>query len=99
MKYFILGMLFTMSASACLKPKVAFPMMYFACHQDSDCVVYGEACRSCSYVWSVNKNKLAALTKLDNQWRVKDKCQRTCEACDTSKIQTFCKNEVCQIRP
>lgn len=99
MKLFIIGMLFTVSAAACLKPKVAFPMMYFACHHDSDCVVYSEACRSCSYVWSVNKTKLAALSKLDMQWRKKDKCQRICEACDTSNIKTFCRNEVCQVRP
>ena len=98
MKYFVLAMIFSFSALACLRPKVAFPITYFACQNDSDCVVYTEACRSCSYVWSVNKHKLTALAELDKKLREKDKCLRTCEACDTQKIKTFCKNDVGQIR-
>lgn len=98
MKGIIFLMLFTTSAFACLRPKAAFPQKYFACESDSDCVVYREACRSCGYVWSVNKQHLEKLSEVDNRWRSEDKCVRTCEACDTKKVQTFCKLNVCQQR-
>lgn len=99
MKILVLVLLFVGSAEACLRPKFAFPKKYFDCVEDSDCVIYQADCRTCDQVWSVNKAFEAKLREADQRLRTMDKCQKTCEACDTKKLRAFCRLDACQVGP
>lgn len=99
MKLLVLLVLFSTAAEACLRPKFAFPRKYFACTKDSDCVIYQDACRTCENPWAVNKTHLRDLQTADTRLRGQDKCQKTCKACDTSKLRTFCRLDACQAGP
>ena len=79
----------------CLKP---FPASaaYRACETDADCVLAGDACRTCGTLSFVNKRHKAAAEAEDIKSRLKDNCIRACEACDTRGAKGVCRQKVCK---
>jgi len=55
---------------------------YIFCEKDTDCVLVKEACRSCTQdQLSVHKDFLEKFNQLEIEFRTKEKCIRSCEAC------------------
>ncbi len=88
-------LIFQIAGASCL-PKVKIPDSYFKCEVDSDCVVAGDACRSCGEPWVVNKAYQKDLEAMDEKLRQKAKCHLSCEACSTQWVQARCEKERCK---
>jgi hypothetical protein len=71
----------------------------FYCEKDSDCVLVKEACRSCTdYQVSVHKDSLEKFNTLENDFRAKERCVRSCEACTQQHFRAVCKNNTCTVK-
>jgi hypothetical protein len=85
------------SAKSCL-PKLDIPSDWLRCHADEDCVIYSEACRSCSGLIALNKKFIPDLTALDMGLRKKNNCLLSCEACQIPMDKSVaCRDLRCQI--
>ncbi len=79
-------------------PKLEIPDAWRVCSQDSDCVIAGDACRSCSTLWVVHSRHKAELEKKDLELRKKAGFVPTCETCSTQHKKPICLAKRCEIR-
>jgi hypothetical protein len=82
------------SAQSCL-PELKIKDKQSACRKNSDCVIIGDACRSCQMPIVANKKFKSKIEKKDRQLREAAGCVLSCEACDQSKIIPVCKKSKC----
>jgi hypothetical protein len=87
------------SAWADCLPKVELPKEWTACTADSECVLAGDACRTCGNYLPVNAKYRAEATKKDLEARAKAKCVLTCEACSAELVKLSCQAKTCVAEP
>src|SRR5688572_26930087 len=88
--------LYSQSLYACTLPILKIPDHYLVCVINTDCVIYADACRSCSNQIVINKRYQNELSTEDYKLRNEARCNPACEACSTQKIKVECKNKKCQ---
>jgi hypothetical protein len=77
-------------------PAVKTPAKWSRCNVDSDCVIAGDACRSCATPFVINKKFAADFLALDNKLRADAKCVIACEGCATNRFQIYCAKGICR---
>lgn len=96
MRAIVLGVVVAGSAWAgdC-PPKVELPKEWAACTVDSECVLAGDGCRTCSNWLPVNAKFQKAATEKDAKARVQAKCVMSCEACSPGVVSVSCRAGTC----
>jgi hypothetical protein len=67
MNYFLkcsLFLLFIQNSYASL-PKMDLPKSWYSCAESSDCIIAGDACRSCEAIYVINKKHADSFLKKD----------------------------------
>lgn len=73
-------------------PEMKLKEEWRVCKVDADCIVAGDACRSCGNLKFVNRLYKEEAIRAD---QVARKEVRTCEACQTTQIKVVCSNKLC----
>lgn len=87
------------AARAECPPKVELTPAWTECKADADCVLAGDACRSCGNFLPVNVKFRAEATKQDAQANQAAKCVRSCEACSAALVKLTCTAGQCRASP
>ena len=78
-------------------PVLKIPTEWSRCTAVSDCMVAGDACRSCGGLILINKKFKDDFLREDERARKKNGFSRACEACSNAELKLSCKNKVCGI--
>ena len=94
--YLILVLIFTTVAHSenCL-PKFKIADKQLICVTDSDCILVGDACRTCGAPYVANKKFKTEIELQDQTNRKSLNCILACEACAQSNLVTQCKGGRC----
>ncbi len=93
--FFLLFLITTTSYASAL-PVLKISKKWSECVVAIDCVVAGDACRSCSNVIIINKKYAKDFLLLDEKARKKVNFFPACEACSAANIKLQCNNEICE---
>jgi len=65
------------------------------CGADADCVLVGDACRSCGPAYVANVKFKNSIERRDLKARAAVNCLLTCEACDRNRVLPKCESGEC----